>query len=202
MTAGTLSGFVVPAAIGSSISLQVSPITNPPTQQNPVTLTMTSFTDDNQNYSYDQIPNGLIPTFKCLYPCASCASSATQSTCLSCFVSIAGAPKYLSVGKCLTSCPAGYYGDPITYQCTKCPANCLTCTSATSCSTCPILPVTTTTTSTSTTMTTSTFPYLYKNWCYGVCPDGYYPDSTNNCQLCDSNCLTCGGSSTNCTTCT
>ena len=34
-----------------------------------------------------------------------------------------------------------------------------------------------------------------------VCPDGEYNEGINSCKLCNSNCVTCSGSSTNCTSC-
>jgi hypothetical protein len=64
--------------------------------------------------------------------CATC-SSLTTTICLACTPN-ALATSYSGVA--CSSCPDGYFPDPITYLCSLCPTTCTVCSSLTSCSEC------------------------------------------------------------------
>jgi hypothetical protein len=183
----TGSALLVPVSSNTKVQLKISPMTNPDTQLQGQTLTMTSYTDSTQLYSIDKVSSGLIPAYKCDFPCASCPTATQKSTCLSCFSTIATVQeKYLNGTKCLTKCPDGYYND--NYVCKKCPAECLTCNDDQTCKTCDI-------------SDTSQFKYFNNSRCFAQCPDTYYGDSSFICARCESNCLTCNRTATNCTSC-
>ena len=49
--------------------------------------------------------------------------------------------------------------------------------------------------------TCSTGLYLLNNQCHSSCPAGYFEDGAN-CSPCDSKCISCESSATDCTACT
>ncbi len=127
------------------------------------------------------------------YPnCASC-SGASSTQCLTCT-----SPYLLSDGACVLECPSTTIEDAALGTCVKneteagsCSGNCATCsTSSDYCLTCDspyvLDPLTHTCIDPSTTS----------------CSDSYYYDSiTGTCKPCDSSCITCTSSATQCTTC-
>jgi hypothetical protein len=97
---------LIPA--GSKLQLIIGLLKNPESQlKTGESFVITSFTDATFKYQIDQVVSGLVPGFKCSYPCASCPSKTQPSVCLSCFTTIAAIPeKYLNGTKCLATCPA------------------------------------------------------------------------------------------------
>ena len=84
-------------------------------------------------------------------------------------------------GACTASCPANYFN--ISNVCETC-GNCVSCTSVTICTQC--LPG----------------YFMFNSVCYSVCPPQGIPDTNNMiCVPCDSSCLTCSGTTTNCSSC-
>ncbi|KAL4448722.1 hypothetical protein ABPG74_012811 [Tetrahymena malaccensis] len=119
---------------------------------------------------------------------------------------------------CFSSCPQGYYNSPTSYDCYQCDSSCLTCngklpTNCLSCQQNQFLnqgqclnchkycaqcfgPK-----SSQCTQCNSSY-FLLQSTCLAACPDGYFENSANQlCTQCDSSCLTCDGSSTNCVSC-
>ena len=132
----------------------------------------------------------------CNSACATCTGPASNE-CLSCNSG------YLYSGQCLSSCPIGYYASSKT-----CKLCWVSSTSPFSCRSCD-------NTGSSHCLSCTANSYLYPNThgeCRGVCPDGYWGDTTTwKCQPCYSNpsgdpvrkeCATCfGPSATSCLTC-
>lgn len=71
------------------------------------------------------------------YSCASCHSScltcngSSESQCITC-----RSGRFSHDGKCLNSCPDGYYGDKKRQECMACPTGCATCSNNGFCLTC------------------------------------------------------------------
>lgn len=65
-----------------------------------------------------------------------------------------------------------------------CPVRCKSCNSSTYCFDCLV-----------------NTDKIYNNLCYDTCPIFTYTALNGSCQSCDSKCITCTGSSTNCTSC-
>lgn len=142
----------------------------------------------------------------CTSPCKTCISSSTKcSSCIS--------PKILLGINCVDSCGSGTYvrndntcqpchstckecdnaringcnkcrdGEYLTAQkeCSPCDFTCKTCvTNPDQCESC------------------NSSKYLYENKCTDICPDGNYPqNSDNTCKNCNSNCKTCTGPNVN-----
>jgi proprotein convertase subtilisin/kexin type 5 len=92
-----------------------------------------------------------------------------------------------STSTCLSNCTAlnQYYNSAI-FECQNCSIDCQTCYGSRydQCLSC------------------NTPLALYNSVCVLQCPDGLFRNSNTVCQLCDPwSCLTCQGSSTNCTSC-
>lgn len=66
----------------------------------------------------------------CHSSCLTCNGSA-ESQCITC-----RAGRFAFEGKCLNSCPDGYYGDKKRQECMVCSTGCATCTSNGFCLTC------------------------------------------------------------------
>ena len=115
----------------------------------------------------------------CHYSCTTCHGilSTNCDTCAS--------NRTLQSGECL--CPTGYY-DGSSVACQLCVATCVNCTSSlsTSCTACNSLYLRSLTSTPS-------------GSCQ--CNNGYYDSGALICQLCSSKCLTCTGTSTNCSSC-
>ena len=110
--------------------------------------------------------------------CLTC-SGPTPSDCLSCVNGLflqSTAPS-----TCESICPDGYYSDQINNNCDICDSSCKKCSGASS----------------SECLSCNTGKYLSVSGtsfqCISVCPVGYYGDSDNVCQKCDSTCKTCNG---------
>jgi proprotein convertase subtilisin/kexin type 5 len=123
------------------------------------------------------IDNGQCLT--CPSPCSQCSLNNGQILCATCMSGY-----YLLNGKCLTTCPSGYYQSALTLSCVICMSNCLTCSNSTGCLTC------------------ANSIYTAPS-CSGNCSTGLYWSSTSNsCVSCYTTCATCyGGSSSQCNTC-
>ena len=113
--------------------------------------------------------------------CILCTAAGTEN-CISCNYSH-NPRHYLQPYStvCAPTCPDGYFGTLSNSQgaCVLCPGNCKTCLGGGSSILC-----------------TSCFsPYfLHNQICQLSCPDGYYPDSTNNtCTPCNEACAVCSG---------
>jgi hypothetical protein len=102
---------------------------------------------------------------------------------------------------CTQTCPSKTYGDPTTKVCQNCPQSCATCTSPSNCQTCEGTAVLAFD-NMCYYQCNSTDIYSYNNQCYSACPTGtYLTDNGIICSNCASMCLTCNGTSTNCTSC-
>ena len=135
------------------------------------------------------------------YTCKTCIGPANYE-CASC-----DSPRFLYSGKCLDSCPIGYWGDTSTNACKPCYTS-TSSTSPFSCRSCD-------NTGSSHCLSCTANSYLYPNThgqCLASCPAGYWGDTTTwKCQPCYSNpsgdpvrkaCATCfGPSATSCLTC-
>ena len=113
----------------------------------------------------------------CVSPCSTCTSSAQ---CLSCV----NGNLLQNDNSCANSCPSGQYNR--SNNCVNCFVNCSSC-DVNGCLTCE-----------------SGFILISLNLkiCLNDCMTGYYVDSTSTlCEQCQSPCLTCHNSSTNCTSC-
>ena len=133
------------------------------------------------------------------YTCTTC-SAGTDSDCNSCDTGFFLHPN--SGGKCLDSCPPGYWDDTSTNTCESCYTNitgpyytCATCSGGganDNCDSC------------------HSGTFLHASQCISSCPDGFWEDiSTNKCQFCFNStagpafsCATCiSGESKGCTSC-
>lgn len=123
------------------------------------------------------------------YNCASCHSScstcngSSESQCITC-----RSGRFAFDGKCLNSCPAGYYGDKKRQECVACPRGCATCSSNGFCLTCK-----------------DNWTKNKKGKCIANgsdnCDESEYNDN-GHCHSCHSTCETCDGpTETNCLTC-
>lgn len=71
------------------------------------------------------------------YSCASChlscltCNGSSESQCITC-----RSGRFSHDGKCLNSCPDGYYGDKKRQECMACPTGCATCSNNGFCLTC------------------------------------------------------------------
>ncbi|SGY76706.1 BQ5605_C005g03509 [Microbotryum silenes-dioicae] len=111
----------------------------------------------------------------CDSSCSTCYGS-TPSACLSC----ANSNQVLLNGKCVSSCPEGFY-TAANSTCVACHPDCATCgTSFTTCLTCP-----------------TSRPVLSSGRCLLACSSSqYYDTSSISCQSCSSTCGTCSGPGT------
>jgi hypothetical protein len=173
-----LNGFNSTINVTTSVSFQISGITNPSSTS---TSSFTLSTLDSSDYKIDTVTDGLVPELECNYPCKSCSSS-DKDLCLSCYTAAETGLPYLQGTTCQASCDTGYSPNSTT-TCVQCDSTCLTCseTSTSQCTSCN---------------STGTYPYYYSstNKCYQDCPSGSYLDSTT-CQTCVSPCQTCNSSS-------
>lgn len=85
---------------------------------------------------------------------------------------------------CIDSCSSGQYYNFVTYNCESCHPTCLTCYEYQQCLTC----------------NATQKRYLSNHSCIPL--SGYYEPGTTIALLCDTNCVTCSQSATNCTSCT
>uniref|UniRef100_A0A8D3DF75 SPC3 n=1 Tax=Scophthalmus maximus TaxID=52904 RepID=A0A8D3DF75_SCOMX len=117
--------------------------------------------------------------------CGEC-NGGREDSCLSC---APGLVYMRREGRCLPSCPRGYYHDAAHRTCEPCHASCRACSgtsvrSAASCDSC------------------YTGYLLSDGTCESLCDIGQYPGSGHACDECDSSCLECQGPGpTNCTVC-
>ncbi|XP_029024628.1 proprotein convertase subtilisin/kexin type 5 [Betta splendens] len=122
---------------------------------------------------------------KCDPSCGECIGGGEHG-CLSCDLGLVFLRKE---GRCLPSCPQGYYHDPVHRTCEPCHASCQTCSGkdAQSCESC------------------YTGNRLSDGECESMCDIGQYlsiKGSSHVCEDCDSSCLECRGpGSANCTMC-
>lgn len=112
-------------------------------------------------------------------PCVTCSGSTTS--CTSCDSS--GSPAYyLSVNRCVTTCPAGTYANNSNSQCSQCPSQCTNCTSLTVCQSC------------------ASGSSLQGTSCISACLSGFV--SINQvCMACNSPCATCQNTQDTCLSC-
>ncbi|SCV69482.1 BQ2448_2502 [Microbotryum intermedium] len=134
-----------------------------------------------QGICYNPCPNGTAVStdetscVPCDSSCSTCFGSSANS-CLSC----ANSNQVLLNGKCVSSCPAGFY-TAANSTCIACHPDCATCgTSFTNCLTCP-----------------TTRPVLSSGRCLLACASTqYYDTPSTSCQSCSSSCGTCSGPGT------
>ncbi|XP_059222311.1 furin-like protease 2 isoform X2 [Stomoxys calcitrans] len=123
------------------------------------------------------------------YNCASCHSScatcngSAESQCITC-----RSGRFAYDGKCLNSCPDGYYADKKRQECVSCPTGCATCSSNGFCLTCK-----------------DNWTRNKKGKCIITgsenCDESEYYDN-NHCHPCHSTCETCDGpTESNCLSC-
>lgn len=67
----------------------------------------------------------------CEAPCSTCLRTSSQYECTSCLAGF-----YLYSSRCLTTCPLGYFANPATLTCARCPSWCSNCTSFEACQSC------------------------------------------------------------------
>ena len=91
---------------------------------------------------------------------------------------------------CIPTCPDPYWENPDNNECNRCNDRCSICGSSrefTDCTECEA----------------AFFLLLSQTSCLTECPEGYWEnDPANLCDDCDSTCLTCGTSATDCLSCT
>jgi len=120
----------------------------------------------------------------CNATCLTCNNSITN--CTSC--NISSIYLYFINNTCQTSCPILYYNVSSTGQCVSCASaniNCISCSSVTTCLSCD-----------------PSFIYFAPNKsCLSTAPDGYV-NINGTATPCNSNCATCSGNTTYCTSCT
>ncbi|XP_028457908.1 proprotein convertase subtilisin/kexin type 5 [Perca flavescens] len=122
---------------------------------------------------------------KCDPSCGECIGGGEDS-CLSCALGLIYLRKE---GRCLPSCPQGYYHDAVHRTCEPCHASCRTCSGrdSQSCESC------------------NPGYLLSDGMCESMCDIGLYPvikGSGHICEGCDSSCMGCWGPGpANCTTC-
>ncbi|SCZ97223.1 BZ3500_MvSof-1268-A1-R1_Chr4-2g07070 [Microbotryum saponariae] len=134
-----------------------------------------------QGICYNPCPNGTAVStdetscVPCDSSCSTCYGS-TPSACLSC----ANSNQVLLNGKCVSSCPQGFY-TATNSTCMSCHPDCATCGSSfTTCLTCP-----------------TSRPVLSSGRCLLACSSSqYYDTSSTSCQSCSSTCGTCSGPGT------
>nr|XP_004550004.2 proprotein convertase subtilisin/kexin type 5 [Maylandia zebra] len=122
---------------------------------------------------------------KCDPSCGECISD-EENGCLSCAPGLIYLRKQ---GRCLASCPQGYYHDTVHRTCEHCHASCRTCSGKLpeSCDSC--------------------YPGYLLSYgrCESICDKGQHPiikGSSHSCEDCDSSCLECRGPGpSNCTVC-
>ena len=136
-------------------------------------------------------------SFKCLLCDVNCLTCVTNSTnCLTCGFSSIGANLYLFGTSCLLTCPNGYFANTLNNTCDLCHFGCATCTGPllTNCSVCSDY-------NNSGTIV-SYYKILGATTCDTLCPLNQFINSLlpNMCAFCDSGCISCSITSTNCTT--
>ena len=120
----------------------------------------------------------------CNTTCTSCDINANN--CTACITGYA-----LLNNTCYNPCPNGYYTNG--GICSQCELSCTLCTtSSTNCQACVI--------------SGASKSYLLGSTCLATCPDPYYNSDNGGsgptvCLLCDLACLSCYGTSTNCSSC-
>lgn len=117
----------------------------------------------------------------CPTPCNQCIVQNNNVQCTSCLTG------YFYNGNCLSSCPSGYYIQPSTLSCQKCPSLCLICDNNTNCLTC----------------SNSLYSPPNCNASNIVCLANQYVEPSNSsCVNCNTACATCyGPSAAQCTSC-
>lgn len=161
-----------------------------------------------QNQCLTQCPTGMavINGDTCLVCPSTCKTCSSLTFCISCYTST-----YLYNGTCLPSCPVTLYPNVTTNNCDTCTSPCSTCTNLTNCLSCldttkflvggtcvpcssPCASCTITITNCTSCLTNTSTPYYHSYSCLILCPSNYYSDnSTYQCSLCASPCLTCNG---------
>ena len=128
----------------------------------------------------------------CHSACSACGDNATD--CSAC-QNVTGIAYYNLNSTCWMRCPDGTYGDDSSNTCLPCDITCLKCSAAgpSACSVCG-------------NNGTADFFLVYgSSNCSDVCPDGQFSTisvtSGHLCRVCNSECLTCDLSSSNCTSC-
>ncbi|KAL4497778.1 hypothetical protein ABPG72_000533 [Tetrahymena utriculariae] len=145
----------------------------------------------------------------CTTPCATCTS--TPTSCLSCV------QLYLQASnKCDSSCPSGYFKNPVNLTCTACPTGCKNCLDAKTCSICDtssgyrLLASSCTLCATPCTTCFQSDPksclscennlYLQNNQCVVTCQKGYFNGPNYTCYPCIQGCDECSDGNS-CKTC-
>lgn len=112
----------------------------------------------------------------CHSDCETCTGD-TETDCKSC--SQESLKKIFYEGSCFESCPTDTFLDSKINHCKRCDSSCESCDgpSLSDCQSCH---------------QDSSLKYLDNRICISKCPEGTFPlPSTNQCALCNSNCLTC-----------
>ena len=135
-------------------------------------------------------------SFTCLMCSPACLTCTYNSSyCTSCGIPASGLSLYLKNNTCKYQCPDGSYRNTTNYQCTACDPACLNCSDGTrtNCFTCGNI--------TSNGVTTQYYLIIGTTICNTTCPLGQFIIASfpNNCQQCDTNCVGCTVTATNCT---
>ena len=124
--------------------------------------------------------------------CLTCSYNSTY--CTSCGFASSGVMLYLRNNTCKSDCPDGYYQNSTNYQCTACDPVCLICKDGSKnyCTICGNI--------TNAGVTIQYYLIIGTTICDTACPLGQFISSSfpNNCQPCDSSCIGCSGTATNC----
>lgn len=157
----------------------------------------------NYQFTYDNTGTGACDhvtfndfTLVGFYCPATCSTCDNLTYCTSCGTSLGG-QSYLYNYSCIFNCPTGTYANTTNFTCIVCDISCATCYGpfSSNCLTCANV----------SSGGTITFYYLAvgESNCATNCPDGQYINILipNYCQLCNSLCLLCQGSSNTCISC-
>lgn len=165
------------------ITAIIDSLPNPSTASTTESFQIFTYGNQAATILVDSALSGMLPIVTCDYPCLTCNTAISTSTCTSC---IASTNLYLQDSSCVASCGDGFITNPDTSikTCLACDNSCKTCqTSITNCISC------------------NAGSGLLNNACLTTCPSGYFMNSnTNTCDACVSPCFTCSDLNT-CTSC-
>lgn len=144
---------------------------------------------DNKNLCYKDCPLTYVKAGEenkfCKKCPANCDICLLDNTCILCSLGF-----YFSDAekKCVSRCDSAYFGNDSNRQCTPCTGRCLECLNTNNCISCIA--------------DYFLIPFLSKDNCVKVCPDGLYGEKANNkCEPCDKKCKSCKTTPKECYSC-
>jgi hypothetical protein len=129
------NGLTASITAGNSIKILLGPFTNPGTNTNSDSMSVTSYTDNTFTYVIDTVAANMVPGLECTSPCKTCLTTSPTS-CTSCYTDGTTALPFLSGITCISSCPDKYFN--LNNICTACDVRCKTCSGTTTCDSCDI----------------------------------------------------------------